>query len=170
MLWPSSDCTATTRQFPSPPRPRPRPVGPGYMSARPAVRWQGSSSGAVLHLARSHAATSRAASGRVRRHSVSRRLRRLQPPLSSRPQARSRRCAGAMRGGSSSNLPTSPLMRDGARRRRRSRRSRLRPSDAHRRALQHRAGDQRPVGRQAPGRAPGEVHSVGRRARRLDAH
>ena len=47
------------------------------------------------------------------------------------PVRSSRRCAGAMRAGSFSNLPTSPPMRGGARQqRRRSRRSHSRPSDA----------------------------------------
>jgi hypothetical protein len=45
------------------------------------------SGGAVLRLARSNAGASRAASGRLRRHSAGRRLRWLQPPLSSRPEA-----------------------------------------------------------------------------------
>jgi transposase len=42
----------------------------------------------------------------------------------------SRRCAGVMRGASSSSLPTSPPARDAARTRRRSRPSRLKPSNA----------------------------------------
>ena len=47
----------------------------------------GPASGALLRLARSNAGTSRAPFGELGRHPASRRIRRIQPPLSSRPQA-----------------------------------------------------------------------------------
>jgi transposase len=46
---------------------------------------------------------------------------------------------------------------------------RIRGRQTRRRALRHRAGDQRPVGRRPLGCAPGEERPVGHRARRLDA-
>ena len=46
---------------------------------------------------------------------------------------------------------------------------RIRGRQTHRRAVRHRARDQRPVGCRSLGCAPGEKRPVGRRARRLDA-
>jgi hypothetical protein len=63
--------------------------GVGVCPRRPAVRWQGPTGGAVLRLARSNARASRAASGRLRRHSTGPCVRRSQPTLSSQPQTRS---------------------------------------------------------------------------------
>ena len=51
----------------------------GLCPRRSAIRRQGPTGGAVLRLARSNARASRAASGRLRRHSAGRCVRRLQP-------------------------------------------------------------------------------------------
>ena len=114
---------------------------------------------------------SRAASGRLRRHSAGRRLRWLQPPLPSRPQAwpDSRgavlepRAAevlrvGRHRGECPAGQECAADLAD-----------RVGGRQTHRRALRHRARDQWPFGRESAGGAAGEERTIGRRARGMDA-
>ena len=105
----------------------------GLRPRRPAVRRQGPAGGAVLRLARSDEASIPSGIWPVtpafcRPTPTTATTGSIFPTAS--PVRSSRRCAGAMRGGSSSSLPTSPRTPGGARRRRRSRRSQSRQSDA----------------------------------------
>ena len=134
--------------------------------APPAVRRQGSPGGAVLRLARPDAGASRAALGELRRHSAGGRVRRLQPPLSCRPQARPDRRGALLE-------PRAPqVLRAGRHRRQRPAgqercadlADRARGRQTHRRALRHRARHQRLVRREAFGCTPGKERSPGRRA------
>ncbi len=121
-------------------------------------------------LTRSNAGASRAAPGELRRHFASRRVRRLQSPLSRRLTARPDRRGAVLE-------PCAPqVLRIGRHRRQRLARAEgganladcVGGRQTDRRALRHRARDQWPFGRDAAGRAPAKQRRGDRLARRLD--